>query len=297
MRELVVISGKGGTGKTTLTASLAVLAGTAVVADCDVDGADLHLLLHPAVQREEPFIAGHVASIRSAACGACGTCSQVCRFDAVVADGDRVQVDPMACEGCGVCVDACPEAAIDLISRRSGAWFVSTTRVGSMVHARLDPGAESSGKLVTTVRQQARTIAEQEAVPLLLTDGPPGIGCPVIASLSGASQVLAVTEPTVAGLHDLERLLDLAAHFGVGARVCVNRWDLNPEMSARIEQVAARRGADAVGRIRFDESVVRAQLGGRTPVEDGNGGGAGTDIRALWRELSCQGGTSERTSR
>ncbi len=295
MRELVVISGKGGTGKTTVTASLAVLAGSSVVADGDVDGADLHLLLSPSVQRREPFTSGSVASVRASACSGCGVCAEVCRFGAVAMDAATACIDPMACEGCGVCADACEDGAVDLLPRHGGEWFISATRVGPMVHARLAPGGESSGKLVTIVRRAARRIAEREGARLLLTDGPPGIGCPVIACLTGAAEVLAVTEPTVSGEHDLERLLDLAVHFGVPVRVCVNRWDVNPVIAERIERTAARRGAAPAGRVRFDEEVVRAQLEGRTPVE--HGGGAADDIERLWLELSRQGGTHARASR
>ena len=235
MREFVVVSGKGGTGKTSLTASFAVLAGRSVVADCDVDAADLHLVLSPRVKLSGAFRAGHVAVIDAARCTACALCERTCRFDAVKRDAEgagrpRFAIDPTACEGCGVCVRLCPERAIDFPERLSGEWYVSDTRCGPMVHARLGVAAENSGKLVWLVREKAREIAAREGHDLVLVDGPPGIGCPVIASLTGASAALVVTEPTLSGEHDMERVLQVARHFKVPAAVCVNKWDLNPDM-------------------------------------------------------------------
>jgi MinD superfamily P-loop ATPase len=293
MRELVVISGKGGTGKTSITASFAVLARPAVVADCDVDAADLHLVLSPEVQRTERFRAGREAVIRPDACTGCGTCRERCRFEAVRAGtgpngATWFAVDSLACEGCGVCVHACPAHAIDFPERDCGEWFVSGTRAGPMVHARLGVAAENSGKLVTLVRRQAKEIAERDGLDLVLVDGPPGIGCPVIASLTGATGVLAVTEPTVSGEHDLERVLAVARHFGIPVAVCVNKWDLNPGMAERIERLAAGRGARIAGRVRYDPAVTAAQIRARTVVEVG--GGAARDIRALWSAVGCAAG-------
>ncbi|TRO81899.1 ATP-binding protein [Desulfuromonas acetexigens] len=291
MKELVIISGKGGTGKTSVTASFAVLAEKAVLADCDVDAADLHLVLKPDVRERHDFRSGHEAVIREADCTGCGVCLDLCRFDAVrtheTEAGARCVVDPVACEGCGVCVRFCPQTAIDFPERLCGEWMVSDTRCGPMVHARLGVAAENSGKLVATVRQEARRIAEEQGRNLVIVDGPPGIGCPVIASLSGAAQVLVVTEPTVSGEHDLARVLKLAAHFGIPASICVNKWDLNPEMTERIEKQARTVGANVAGRIRYDRSVTQAQIQERAVVEID--APCAKDIRALWAGLglSC----------
>jgi len=288
MRELVVISGKGGTGKTSLTASFAVLADRPVVADCDVDAADLHLVLGPFVRARHDFYGGHEAVIRQDACNTCGTCASLCRFDAIRAEtrSDGVvayTVDPIGCEGCGVCVQFCPEAAIDFPERLAGEWMTSDTRCGPMVHARLGVAAENSGKLVSTVRREAARIAEAEGRALVIVDGPPGIGCPVIASVTGAALVLAVTEPTVSGEHDLKRVLTLARHFKVPAAVCVNKWDLNPDMAGRIEAKAREAGALVVGRVRYDRGVTQAQMQGRAVVE--TAAPSGDDVRRIWDEL------------
>lgn len=300
-RELVVASGKGGTGKTSLVGSFAALASRAVLADCDVDAADLHLLLSPAVQRREEFRGGRVTAIDAGRCTGCGECERLCRFGAIIpADGDDgrggggdgrgrsddspgpvlFRVDPVACEGCGVCVDHCPEKAIEFPERVSGEWFVSETRYGPMVHARLGIASENSGKLVSVVRAEARRIAAEEGRDTVLVDGPPGIGCPVIASVTGATAVLAVTEPSLSGEHDLERLLELCRHFQVPVAVCVNRWDVNPEAGSRIETMAQERGAALAGRIPFDRTVTEAQLAERTVVE--LGGHAADAIRGVW---------------
>ncbi|MBN1442072.1 MAG: ATP-binding protein [Planctomycetes bacterium] len=289
MKELVVISGKGGTGKTSVTASFAVLADRPVIADCDVDAADLHLVLSPRTRERHPFRSGREAVIRPGDCIGCGACLAHCRYDAVIRRGGGAgeavfTIDPVACEGCGVCVRFCPAKAIDFPERLCGEWMVSDTRCGPMVHARLGVAAENSGKLVSTVRREARRIAEEGDHPLVVVDGPPGIGCPVIASVTGASLVVVVTEPTVSGEHDLERVLSLARHFEIPAAVCVNKWDLNPEMTARIEERAERAGARVVGRIRYDGSVTRAQMEERAVVEIE--ADCAADIRRIWNELA-----------
>jgi MinD superfamily P-loop ATPase len=290
MRELVVVSGKGGTGKTSIAASFAVLADRPVIADCDVDAADLHLVLSPRVRERHEFRSGHEAVIRQEDCSGCGVCVSDCRFGAVVASGtadgrEQFSIDPIACEGCGVCVKFCPRQAITLRERLCGEWMVSETRCGPMVHARLGVAAENSGKLVSTVRQEARRIAEEERRPIVIVDGPPGIGCPVIASVTGATLVLVVTEPTVSGEHDLERVLTLTRHFDIPAAVCVNKWDLNPEMTQLIEEKARLAGARAVGRIRYDPAVTRAQMLERTVVETRVQ--CADDFRGVWNELNA----------
>jgi len=331
MKELVIISGKGGTGKTSLTASFAVLADRPVVADCDVDAADLHLVLSPVISERHEFQSGRQAVIRNADCIDCGSCLELCRFGAVMRlteeeamrtctpeetdcrDCDHCErscplrirviirelqqaagmgrsaaysIDPQACEGCGVCVRFCPAGAIDFNERICGEWMISDTRIGRMVHARLGVAAENSGKLVSLVRREARRIAEAEGRRLILVDGPPGIGCPVIASVTGASLVLVVTEPTVSGKHDLERVLSLARHFDIPAAVCVNKWDINPEMTEQIEGEARRAGARIAGRIRYDRGVTLAQLQARTVVE--TDAACAEDIRNVWKQLAIQ---------
>jgi MinD superfamily P-loop ATPase len=288
MKEIVVISGKGGTGKTSLSASLAVLAGSAAIADCDVDASDLHLVLSPDVRRREEFRSGHQAVIRSDSCTACGVCRQECRFHAVgVARRNGHDpvffVDSLSCEGCGVCVRLCPEQAIDFPERVCGEWMVSETRVGPLIHARLAIGAENSGKLVSIVRKEARRIAEQRDCPWLIIDGPPGIACPVIASVTGASLALIVIEPTLSGVHDMKRVLALTAHFGIPSMIVINKWELNPHIAAQIEKTALSSDAFLGGRIRYDRAVTEAQIKGMTVVE--YGGQAADDITQIWRNL------------
>ena len=285
LQELVIISGKGGTGKTSVAASFAVLAaGRAVIADCDVDAADLHLVLAPRIIESTDFKSGHEAVILREKCTACGLCADVCRFGAVKFLPDNsYRVDPVACEGCGVCARFCPAGAVAFPERLCGEWMVSETRCGPMVHACLAVAAENSGKLVSLVRREARRVAEEKGLPLIVTDGPPGIGCPVIASVTGASQVLVVTEPTVSGEHDLERVLQLARHFEVTTFVCVNKWDLNPEMTERIERSAERAGATVAGRIRYDRAVTAAQIQAKAVVE--TGAPSAEDVKGIWEKV------------
>ena len=293
MKELVVISGKGGTGKTSLVASFAALAGNAVLADCDVDAADLHLLMAPTLQKREDFWCGHEAVIRQNDCIQCGACLARCRFDAVrMSDSDGCSptfpvfsIEPTACEGCGVCVWSCPVKAIDFSERLSGEWYVSDTRHGPMVHARLIPGGENSGKLVSKVKESARALALSNKAEFLLVDGPPGVGCAVIASISGATRVLIVTEPSLSGEHDMARVLELTRHFHIPTAVCVNKWDLNVEMTERIEAKVHRAGATLAGRVRYDRGVTAAQLLGRAVVEVDSGPLA-ADIRTVWNTIS-----------
>jgi len=288
IEELVVISGKGGTGKTSLTAAFAVLAGNAVIADCDVDAADLHLILTPRMLERHEFRSGHVAFIRMDKCVGCGICRDLCRFDAIdmAREGNSLPtfaVDPISCEGCGVCVRFCPVETIDFAERVCGEWMVSDTRCGTMVHARLGLAAENSGKLVATVRGEARRIAAKNGNGLIIVDGPPGIGCPVISSVTGATLALVVTEPTVSGEHDLERVLALTKHFSIPTVVCVNKWDINPQMAERIERKAQGADARIAGRIRYDSAVTTAQLRELAVVE--TDAPSAEDIRQVWDNL------------
>jgi len=282
MRELVVISGKGGTGKTCLTAAFASLADNTVLCDADVDAANLHLLMNPEIKKSTDFMGGSIAEIRSDACSECGRCLELCKFEAI---SDEFVVDPISCEGCGVCVDLCPEQAIDFPVQKCGEWFISDTRYGLMVHARLGIAEENSGKLVSLVRQQARTLAEETGRELILTDGPPGIGCPVIAAIGGATALVIVVEPTVSGLHDMERVADLAAHFKIPGLVCINKYDLNTEMTEEIEKVARKRNMRVVGRVPFDSLFIEAMVEGKNIIEYRENSDAAAGVRNVWNEI------------
>jgi MinD superfamily P-loop ATPase len=295
VKELVVISGKGGTGKTSIVGSFAALADRAVLADCDVDAADLHLVLAPEILQSHDFSGGKRAKIAPEQCIGCGKCASLCRFEAIAQqqdpnakkDGAMFRVDPIACEGCGVCAWFCPAGAVEFGPCVNGQWFESSTRFGPMVHARLGVAEENSGKLVTTVRREAGRIAEAQGLDTILIDGSPGIGCPVIASMSGANLVLIVTEPTLSGLHDLGRVADVANHFGLPAMLCVNKWDLNGEMTLQIRQEASRRGLDFAGRVRYDAGVTDAQVSCRSVVEH-QAHGCSEDIRNLWQRVDAR---------
>jgi MinD superfamily P-loop ATPase len=280
MKEITVISGKGGTGKTTILASLAALVKRAVLVDADVDAADLHLLLKPQVRRREPFVASQVAVIDPEKCDGCRKCEEACRFEAI----RDLQVDPISCEGCGVCFHVCPRGAILMKEVQSGEWFISQTRYGPMVHAKLGVAQENSGKLVTLVRKEAQRIAREGGYPLILIDGPPGIGCPVIASLGGVDAVLVVTEPSLSGIHDLERVLGVSRHFQVPAWVCVNKWDINPENTEKIEAFCQREGCPVIGKVPFDPIVTKAMVMESTVVEY-TGGIVAQEIKKMWTQL------------
>jgi MinD superfamily P-loop ATPase len=287
-KELAVISGKGGTGKTSVVASFAALARNKILVDCDVDAADLHLVMSPTIVRREDFVGGKDTSIAADACIGCGKCASACRFSAVILDGPAndviaktYRIDPIACENCGVCAYVCPVGAVVHSPSINGEWFVSETRHGPMVHAKLGIAQENSGKLVTTIRREACKIAQEKGLDLVVIDGSPGIGCPVIASITGASLVLIVTEPTLSGLHDLDRVADLALHFDVLAAVCVNKCDINPEMTAMIRERCAERNMEVLGEIRYDTAVTRAQIESKSVVEYDNGN-ASSDLKSLW---------------
>jgi MinD superfamily P-loop ATPase len=263
MKQLTVISGKGGTGKTTLVGSFAVLTENKVIADCDVDAPDLHLLLHPAIQKKMEFKGLKVAVMDKTLCIECGTCAETCRFNAIASSEDLdYSVNPARCEGCGACVYTCPQEALSLQERVSGSVFISSTKYGPMAHAQLNIAEEASGKLVTVVRENALRIAEKEGCDLILIDGAPGIGCPVIASLSGVDLALIVTEPTQSGLHDLKRILDVVAHFGVLPAICINKYDINKTVTEKIERFCREKGIKIAGKIVYDETVTKAMVAG-----------------------------------
>ncbi len=281
MKELVIISGKGGTGKTSLMAAFASLAQDKVLCDADVDAADLHLITAPVVKERHDFQGGHTAAIRNDECTQCGLCQDLCRWDAV---SDNFEVDCIACEGCGVCVYFCPEKAIDFPLDTCGEWFISETAFGPMVHARLGIAEENSGKLVSLVRQEARKIAQEKGLGLILTDGPPGVGCPVIAAIGGAAGVLIVTEPTVSGKHDMERVVLLAEHFKVPAMVCVNKFDLNLDQSQAIEEFAKSKNVSVLGRIPFDPIFTKSMVQGQTIFEYERQSEAGETVKKIWEK-------------
>ncbi|NLB60091.1 MAG: P-loop NTPase [Lentisphaerae bacterium] len=289
-REVTVISGKGGTGKTTLVAALATLAQKSVLADNDVDAADLHLLLKPQVREAHPFMGGHKATIITNQCVGCGQCAAVCRFAAVQREeptsGQAIyRINPLACEGCGFCFHVCPAQAVCIAPTLTGEWFVSATAQGPMVHARLGIAEENSGRLVTQVRNRAAELAQALQYAQIISDGPPGVGCPVIASVSGTDLILIVTEPTVSGVHDMQRVLDLAQHFQVPALVVINKADLNAEQAQRITQLAAQYHARVVGQIPFDETINDALIAGQTVIEYAGASRAAAIIAGIWQEV------------
>jgi MinD superfamily P-loop ATPase len=284
VKELVVISGKGGTGKTSIVACFAALANGKVMADCDVDAADLHLLLEPRIRHREEFRSSKSAVIDLERCIQCDKCREVCRYQAISED---YVVDKIACEGCGVCVHFCPEEAIELQQNLSGEWFVSDTRFGPLVHAKLGIAEENSGKLVAVVRQNAKSLAQEQGLDLILVDGAPGIGCPVISSIAGATAVLVVTEPTLSGIHDMKRVVDLTAHFQIPAFVCVNKFDLNLELTAQVEKFCGQCRLKLVGKIHYDQVVTKAMVQGKTVVEYSSGLVA-KEIEKLWRQVGYE---------
>lgn len=283
MKEIVVLSGKGGTGKTSIVGSFAALAKNKVLVDCDVDAADLHLLLQPVMREKHDFWSGQTAYIDEEKCTRCGSCEELCRFKAIV----NFKVDRVSCEGCGFCSHVCPVEAITMKENLAGQWFISDTRYGNLVHARLGIAQENSGKLVALVRQQTRELAEKQGAAYIISDGPPGIGCPVISSLSGVSLALLVTEPTLSGIHDLERVLGVCRHFGVPALVCINKFDINEENTRHIESYCHSQKVQVVAWIPFDSAVTEAMACGLPVVEYANNSVA-RQIKELWESVSKQ---------
>jgi len=281
MKQIVIISGKGGTGKTVLTASFASLAKSKVMVDCDVDAADLHLLLHPSVKERFEFRSGQTAMIDKARCCECGECIDMCRFDAI---GKDFVIDPVSCEGCALCSRICQYGAISMEENVSGEWFISDTRYGPFVHARLGIAEDNSGKLVSRIRQAAKEIAEKEKKSYILIDGPPGIGCPVIASITDTDLALIVTEPTLSGIHDMLRIIDTTGHFQIPVKVVINKFDLNPENSGKIEHICESKDIEIVGRIPFSAKVPRSVVQAVPFVEYAQDEVAG-EIISIWNKM------------
>lgn len=291
MKEIVVISGKGGTGKTSIVASFAALAKNALLADCDVDAADLYLLLSPDIKQTHDFSGGKLAAVVCEKCIGCGQCREVCNFDAVQLNGPgndivgkTYTIDPISCEGCGVCVHFCPVDAIEFKDAVNGQWFISETRFGSMVHARLGIAQENSGKLVSLIRKEAKQTASKQSNDHIIVDGPPGIGCPVIASITGADLVVAVTEPTLSGRHDLDRVVELTRHFGIPTAICINKCDINGKLAEEIRNTAGKNNLKIVGEIPYNPAVTKAQVAGKSIVEYSNGS-LKDHIISLWESV------------
>ncbi|MGM0443838.1 MAG: P-loop NTPase [Fibrobacterota bacterium] len=285
MKEILIISGKGGTGKTSVTAGLACISRAQAVADCDVDAANLHLVLRGQQAEGGAFYGGHEAVIDQDRCFSCFKCQSLCRFDAISEKALAFSVDPVACEGCGVCVAFCPAEAIDFPRALSGEWYLSNTAFGIMAHARLTPGAENSGKLVTKVRETARAAAKKRQAPFILIDGPPGVGCPVISSVTGVDLAVVVTEPTLSGIHDMKRALSLARHFGVAPAVVINRWDINEEQSGRIEAFCKDNAIPLLGKIAYTPEFVRAQKAGISIPEYAPDSAAAEKMKEIWNSI------------
>jgi MinD superfamily P-loop ATPase len=281
MKQITVLSGKGGTGKTTLTACFAVLAKKLVVADCDVDAPDLHLLLNPQVVHEQQFKGLKMAVIDDSKCTQCGKCEDSCRFGAI----KELKVDPVLCEGCGLCAYVCPADAIEMREKICGYAYVSKIKYGFMSHARLNPGEENSGKLVTLVKQNAKTIASRENLDLVLNDGPPGIGCPVIASVGETDLGVIVVEPTLSGIHDMERALGLLRHFKVKPVTCINKHDLNAENTRRIREFCKDKGVEVTGEISFDPVVTKAMVSGKPMLEYSPESKVSKEIENAWARI------------
>lgn len=281
MKQIVVISGKGGTGKTVLSGSLAALAKNKIMVDCDVDAADLHLVLHPTVKERHEFRSGQTAVIDKKLCKKCGKCIPICRFGAIK---DDFTVERFSCEGCALCSHVCPHGAIRMEENVAGEWFISDTSYGPFVHAKLGIAEENSGKLVAKIRQIAREMAEKQTLDYVIIDGPPGIGCPVIASLSGVDCALIVTEPTLSGLHDAERVMEVARHFNIPVKLVVNKYDLNTAVTEKIEAFCRERDISVVGKIPFDKTVVEALVEGKTIVEYA-ACAAADEVKNIWEGL------------
>lgn len=284
MHEVLIISGKGGAGKTSFTGAFAHLAENTIVCDLDVDAPDLHLLLSPDKQREEEFRSGHEAVIEQSECQECGLCETLCRFEAIERRGTAFHIAPIRCEGCKVCVEFCPAKAIAFEEKHCGNWYHSATRFGPMIHAQLFPGEENSGRLITLLKQQARQLAERENNELILCDGAPGIGCPVISSMAGTDLAVIVTEPTPSGRHDLERVAQLCDQFRTKAAVIINKCDLNHDQTASIEGFCRSKDYPVICHYPHDEAVTQAMVNGQVITEYSNGNACQL-IEAAWENM------------
>lgn len=283
MKELVIVSGKGGTGKTSISAALAYLFSKKVLADCDVDAANFHLISGGVTRETQPFFAGFQPHISQELCHQCGKCAKLCRFGAIT---NGKITTPLNCEGCGVCAFNCPPQAIKMQAKQAGHWFISDTRLGTLVHAELGLSIENSGKLVSKVRQEAKRIAIEQHIPLIITDGPPGIGCPAIATLSGANLVLIIVEPTSSSIHDLKRLVDLVSSFGLPPLVCINKSTLHPVNTQYLMDWCENRAIPIAGLLPYSHAFIKAVQAGKTILEIPDNTEVKESLKKLWHNLS-----------
>ena len=283
MKEIVVVSGKGGTGKTTIAAAFAVLAGGCVVADADVDAPDLHLLLHPEDAERGEFVSGYVAVKHDELCVKCGACRNACRFEAI---DDDLRISALECEGCGLCALVCPRKAIQMEDSVAGEWFLGRAGIGPMVYGKLKPGKGNSGKLVSLVRSKARSVGQEDGLDLVITDGPPGIGCPVIAAVGAATLAVVVAEPTAAGVHDLERVVGVCRHFRVPTRVVINKADLSAQGAKKIRSFCELASISVVGEIPYDQAVLDSIRFGQ-PLVTYSRGSAARAVERTWEAVQA----------
>jgi MinD superfamily P-loop ATPase len=287
MIEITVLSGKGGTGKTSVTSALGYLAENAVLCDNDVDAADLFIILDPEVKEEHRFESGHFVEIDSKKCTACGVCKKLCRFDAIsYKDGGGLEINPNRCEGCLLCLRQCPVQAISYKAKDNNFWYVSDTRMGTMVHAKMGAGEENSGRLVSRIRKRAKEIANEQNADFIINDGPPGIGCPVIASLSGTNKTLLVIEPTKSGLHDAQRLIELINKFNIPAYALINKYDINEEVTNDVEQYLADNNIELLAKLPFDKQMVRAMVNRKTITEYDSENVISQELKKVWNKIS-----------
>ncbi|MBD3217630.1 MAG: P-loop NTPase [candidate division Zixibacteria bacterium] len=286
MNELVIISGKGGTGKTSLVGSLAALAENKVMVDCDVDAADLHLIMDSKLLESHEFVGGKKAEIIQKRCTSCAVCLDYCRFDAISEKNEKFEIDSLSCEGCGICRHFCPEDAIDFKPVVCGHWFISDTNHGPLVHARLGIAQSNSGRLVSHLRKKAREIADKSGHEMIITDGPPGIGCPVIASITGSDYVIIVTEPSLSAFGDMQRVHELIQHFNISCGAIINKYDINSHMTEGIEAFAEENGITVLGKMPFDKEMVAAQVAGKSIIDFKNSG-LSKSIMDIWKRLQA----------
>jgi MinD superfamily P-loop ATPase len=286
MNEIVILSGKGGTGKTSISAAFATLNNNTIVADCDVDAANLHLILNPVNYFERNFTTGHTAVIEYTSCTNCGLCIDYCRFDAISLQNGKVIISEVSCDGCKLCSRICPSHSIQMIASDKSRWYAGNYRNGKMIHARLAPGEENSGKLVNVVREHARKTAQETGWKTIIIDGPPGTGCPVISSVTGTNKAIIVTEPTNSGFHDMKRVLEITANFKVKSYVIINKYDLNNRISEKIENWCSENNIPVAGKIPFDEQIVEAMVNCRSIIEWSPESGISNELIRIWKQIN-----------
>ena len=283
--EIAVISGKGGTGKSSISAAFATLNGKRVIADCDVDAANLYLLFNPTHEEETVYIGGHKAVIDYELCTSCGECINYCRFDAIAFNEGKVTISEISCDGCFLCSRICPEKAINMVQNDKSRMYSGSFRNGKMVYGRLAPGEENSGKLVNMVRDKARQLAKDNEIEIIILDGPPGIGCPVISTITGADKAVIVTEPTISGLHDMKRTIEVVRKFGIKAYVIINKYDINTQMSSRIDKWCKKEAITIAGHLPFDPEMVEAMVKGLSITEFNSNSPVSLKINGIWNKI------------